>query len=94
MPHTRNSSDTLIVELRFSLNEYELLMSLFDEARLALLWQSRVTLADLDDELRYSVIERVRPWLKSAKAKGQEGESLKTCLRSEMMSLIEAFTAA
>ncbi len=86
------TSETLIVELRFSLNEYELLMSLFDEARLMLLWQSRIPICDLDDKLRYNVIERVRPWLKAAN--GQQTESLKACLRSEMMNLIESLAVA
>ncbi len=86
------TSETLIVELRFSLNEYEMLMKLFDEARLMLLWQSRIPISDLDDELRYSVIERVRPWLKAARS-GQEAAALEACLRSEMMILIEQLAA-
>lgn len=82
------TQDMLIVELRFSLNEYEMLMKLFDEARLMLLWQSRIPICDLDDELRYSVIERVRPWLKSA-GQNRDSACLQACLRSEMMTLIE-----
>lgn len=86
------TSETLIVELRFSLNEYEMLMKLFDEARLMLLWQSRIPICDLDDKLRYAVIERVRPWLKAARA-SHEAVSLEACLRSEMMTIIEELVA-
>ncbi len=87
---TTRSANLLIVELRSSLDEFELLMDLFDEARLMLLWQSKIPLSDISEELRYSVVERTKPLLRT-QMHLMKTDTLHSCLRAEMMSILELF---